>query len=331
MSAGAQVLWESDAQQDSDFAAIANAGARWLALDVDWNSIQGDGALSFRWDRAMDRAVLRARAHGLTILGIAAYSPPWARPANCPSGTTHCLPADPNAFGRFMAAAAQRYGSNSSIAALRGSITSWQIWNEPNHQEFAQPKPSPSQYTAMLKSAYVSIKSVDPTATVVTGGTAPAPDAADGTEYTPETWLRALYSNGARGFFDAVGHHPYAFPVNPLEPHPWNAYTQVAVLHVVMTAAGDGNKKIWGTEMGGPTGTDAGTLSEAQQSQWVHDYYLGWNTTYGEFTGPLIWMEIRDRGTNIGDKWQNMGLLRHNGQAKPAYAAFQQVMRSGVW
>ena len=251
MSAGAQVLWESDAQQDADFAAIANAGARWLALDVDWNSIQGDGPLSFRWDRAMDRAVCGPAAHGLTILGIAAYSPPWARPANCPSGTTHCLPADPNAFGRFMAAAAQRYGSNSSIAALRGSITSWQIWNEPNHQEFAQPKPSPSQYTAMLKSAYVSIKSVDPTATVVTGGTAPAPDAADGTEYTPETWLRALYSNGARGFFDAVGHHPYAFPVNPLEPHPWNAYTQVAVLHVVMTAAGDGNKKIWGTEMGG--------------------------------------------------------------------------------
>ena len=173
MSAGAQVLWESDAEQDADFAAIAAAGARWLALDVDWNSIQGDGPLSFRWDRAMDRAVLRARSHGLTIIGIAAYSPPWARPANCPAGNTHCLPANPNDYGRFMAAAAQRYGSQSPVAGLRGSITHWQIWNEPNHQQYAQPKPSPDGYTAMLKSAYVSIKGADPTATVITGGTAP--------------------------------------------------------------------------------------------------------------------------------------------------------------
>ena len=98
-----------------------------------------------------------------------------------------------------------------------------------------------------------------------------------------------------------------------------------------MVANGDGNKTIWGTEMGAPTGTDAGTLSEAQQSKWVHDYYLGWNTTFRAFTGPLIWMEIRDSGTNTGDKWQNMGLLHRNRQPKPAYGAYQEVMRSGVW
>ena len=152
----------------------------------------------------------------------------------------------------------------------------------------------------------------------------------DGTDYSPETWLRGLYARGARGSFDAVGHHPYAFPVNPLEAHPWNAFTQTAVLHYVMTANGDGDKKVWGTEMGAPTGTDSGVLTEAQQAQWVHDYYLGWNTTFRSFTGPLVWMELRDSGTNVGDKWQNLGLQHGDRRPKPAYAAFQAVMANGV-
>ncbi len=330
MSAGPELLWESDAEQNADLAGIQNSGVHWITIDIDWNSIQGDGPSSFRWDRATDRVVTNARAHGLTILGMAAYSPPWARIAGCPPGEVHCLPANADDYGRFLTAAAARYGSRSTNPLLRNTITTWQLWNEPNHQEFAQPKPNPDVYTAMLKSAYAGIKAVDPSATVITGGTAPAPDAADGTDYSPVTWLRDLYARGAGGSFDAIAHHPYAFPVNPLEPHPWNAYTQTLVLHDVMASNGDGAKRIWGTEMGAPTGTAPDVLSESQQAQWVHDYYLGWNTTFRSFTGPLIWMELRDSGANVGDKWQNLGLLHRDRQPKPAYAAFQTVMSNGV-
>lgn len=330
LAPGPEILWENDANQTADLQSIADSGARWLTLDVDWNSIQGDGPTSFRWDRAMDRAVLNARAHGLTIIGVAAYSPPWARGPSCPVGELHCLPANPDDYGRFVAAAAARYGTRSSIPLLQGSITNWQIWNEPNHQEFSQPKPDLDVYTAMLESAYAGIKFADPTATVITGGTAPAPDAADGTDYQPVTWLQGLYARGAHGSFDAVGHHPYSFPTNPLEPHPWNAFTQTAALHDVMVANGDGEKKVWGTEMGAATGTASGTLTEAQQAQWVHDYYLGWNTTFASFTGPLVWMELRDSSTDLTSKWENLGLQHHDRQPKPAYAAYQQLMTSGV-
>ena len=103
-----------------------------------------------------------ARAHGLTIIGVAAYSPPWARGPSCPPGELHCLPANPDDYGRFMMAAADRYGSRSANPLVRGTVTNWQIWNEPNHQEFSQPKPNLDVYTAMLKSAYAGIKSVDP-------------------------------------------------------------------------------------------------------------------------------------------------------------------------
>ena len=330
LAPGVGILWESDADQTRELDAIAATGAKWTTLDVDWNSIQGDGPQSFRWDRAMDRAVLNMRAHGLTILGVAAYSPPWARGASCPAGELHCLPANPDDYARFMAAAAQRYGSQSANPLLRGSITSWQIWNEPNHQPYAEPKPSLDAYTALLKAAYRSIKFVDPHATVVTGGTAPAPDAADGSDYQPETWLKGLYARGAKGSFDAVGHHPANYPGNPLEPHPWNAYTNTTKLHDIMTMYGDGAKKVWGTETAAPTGTSSQALTEAKQAEHLRDYYLGWNTQLRGITGPLIWMPLRDAGTDRAARDENMGLVHRDYSPKPSYTMFKLAMAAGV-
>ena len=330
MSVGPTILWESDAQQAADLDAVKASGATWLTFDLDWNHIQYDGPDTWRWNAATDRVVLNARQRGLNLIAVAAYSPPWARGAECPQGELHCLPANPNDYARFINAAAARYGSQSPIARLRGSVNVWSIWNEPNHREFSIPKPDPDRYAAMLKASYTAIKAVDPNATVVTGGTAPAPNAADGTEYTPETWLRGLYARGARGYFDAVGHHPYMFPTNPLDAHWWNAFTQTQTLYDVMVANGDGAKKVWGTEMGAPTGTDPEALTETQQVQWVQDYYRGWNTTFRAFTGPLVWFELHDEGTNIANRWDNLGLQRLDRTPKPAYAAYQQVMGSGV-
>jgi hypothetical protein len=330
ISVGSGVLWESDAQQAADLDAIAASGAKWFAFDLDWNHIQYDGPNNWHWNAATDRLVLAARARGLTLMGMAAYSPPWARGPECPPNELHCLPRNPNDYARFVAAAAARYGTKSTDPRLRGSVTSWSLWNEPNHQEFSIPRPDPARYTAMLKASYPAIKAADPSATVITGGTSPAPNLPDGTEIGPEQWLRDLYANGARGSFDAVGHHPYMFPTNPLEAHPWNAFTQTQYIYNVMVENGDGAKKIWATEAGAPTGTDPEAITEAQQSQWVHDYYQGWNTTFRAFTGPLIWFQLRDSGTNIADRWQNLGLEHKDGTPKPGYAAYQQVMRTGV-
>ena len=330
IDAGPTVLWESDADQAATLDAIAASGGKWMSLDIDWNHIQYDNRDTWRWNAATDRAVLASRERGLSLIGMAAYSPPWARTADCPAGELHCLAANPDEYGRFVGAAAARYGSRSPIARLRGTVNVWQIWNEPNHREFSIPKPDLDRYTAMLKAAYTAIKVADPNATVITGATAPAPDAADGTEYQPETWLRGLYARGARGYFDAVGHHPYSFPTNPLEAHSWNAFTQTQVLYDVMVANGDAGKKIWGTEMGAGTGTDPEAISEAQQAQWVEDYYRGWNTTFRSFTGPLLWFQLRDSGTNIRNRWHNLGLVRRDRTPKPAYAAYQKVMAGGV-
>ncbi len=332
---GSAILWETPDNQRRMIQAVADTGARWISVDIDWNSIQNGGPDSWWWD-ATDRVVSEARARGLKVMGGLAYTPAWARPDSCPAGTDKCLPASPEYFADFARAAAQRYGSSSSITNLRGSISAWQIWNEPNHYPFVQPTVDVVAYTTLLKRAYVEIKGVDSAATVLAGATAPAPDDPSGRDMSPVTFMQGIYRNGGKGFFDAFSHHPYSFPCNPLTTASWNAFTQTRYLHDLMVQNGDGAKKIWGTEAGAPTGADVGTctsghagrsVSEATQSQFVADYFQGWFGNYASFTGPLFWFQIRDNGTNRNAVDDNLGLLHRDFTQKPAYRTFQRLVR----
>ncbi len=53
---GSGILWMKDGDRQRELDAMAATGARWIALDFDWNSIQGDGPNSFRWDRGRTRS-----------------------------------------------------------------------------------------------------------------------------------------------------------------------------------------------------------------------------------------------------------------------------------
>src|SRR6185436_2137503 len=90
VATGWQTLWASDAEQAADYAGVAASGASWTTLDIDWNHIQDGGPNSFNWNVATDRAVRAASAQRLQIIGIAGYSPSWARRPDCPPGELHC-------------------------------------------------------------------------------------------------------------------------------------------------------------------------------------------------------------------------------------------------
>ena len=335
LSAGSTLLWDSASVRSRKLDAAAASGARWLEFDIDWNSIQNGGPTSYWWD-ATDRVVLDARARGLKLLGMIGYTPWWARPGNCPPDTDKCLPADPDTFADFAAAAARRYGSLSSIPNLRNSVQTWQIWNEPNHYPFVQPTVDVAGYTRMLRLSYVEIRRADPLAAVIAGGTAPAPDDPALRDVSPARFIQQIYENGGKGFFDAVGHHPYSFPCNPLTAASWNAFMQTKTIHDVMVQHGDGAKKVWGTEAGVPTATDVGTctpgntgrsVTEATQSQFLSDYFKGWYGDFGSFTGPLFWYQIQDNGDRRGYYDDNFGLLRRDFSQKPAYRTLQRLTR----
>ncbi len=335
ISAGSHVLWISDAERQAELNFIQASGAKWFTMDMDWASIQPERN-QWNWSTS-DKVVRQARARGLNIVATLAYSPRWAVPANCPAGTTHCLPANTADFARFAREAVKRYGFTSPHAGLRGSVGTWQVWNEPNHYPFVQPKVDVVHYTKMLKEAYIAIKGADFWTWVIAGGTSPAPDDPSGLDMSPLTFLRSIYYLGGKGYFDAFSHHPYSFPCSPLVEAPWNAFGQTAGLYWTMVLAGDGAKKVWGTEAGAPTGSPTGScvpntpgpsVSEAVQALFVHQYIWGWTHKFGAFTGPLIFFQIRNNGTS-GHKDDNFGLLRRDFSAKPAYFVFQQLMASG--
>jgi hypothetical protein len=191
----------------------------------------------------------------------------------------------------------------------------FEIWNEPNNPAFWSPTPDPAAYTADLKAAYTAIKAVAPSALVITGGTSPA--ANSGNSYDDVTFLQDMYADGAQGYFDALGAHPYTYPTPPdsvILGSAWSEMDQTSPsLRSLMADHGDSAKKIWITEYGAPTSGTSNNVSESEQSNELvqtiaQARQLGW-------IGSVYIYTWTDSG---GD---GFGLLNSDGSQKPAYSA----------
>jgi hypothetical protein len=314
IAAGGSIQNDDPVTLTKDLDLDQRAGSKWLRVDINWALIQDGGPNSYNWG-PIDAVVQGAESRGMSVLGTIIYSPDWARPAH----TLATYSPDPKLYASFAAAAAAHY------SAL--GVNAFEIWNEPNNQQFWTPSPSVANYTSLLKDSYTSINSVDPSATVVTGGLSPAAD--DGTNIAPVTFLQGIYDNGGKGSFDAVGMHPYCNPDLPGAPDAWSAWYQMygtpTNLRSVMTAHGDGAKKIWGTEFGAPTSGATG-VNQAFQAQTVTRAYQLWSTY--SWAGPLFFYQGRDNGNDLGDRYDNYGFATTNFNPKPSFFAFQSAAQS---
>jgi hypothetical protein len=290
------------------------AGSRWVRVDLNWSLIQRGGPASFEWE-PFDRVVRAATGRGLSVLAGILYTPSWARLGTSDS---RYPPSDLSTYARFSRAAVAHYAPFG--------VKHWEVWNEPN-VGFWMPEPDPARYTAMLKLAYTEIKSADPTAFVVSAGLAPygAYGQRGPGHMNPLSFLEGMYAAGAKGSFDAVGFHPYNF--GGLFFHPSSAWSQVAdtspSVRSMMVANGDGDKQVWGTEFGAPTGVAPGAVTEDAQAQLLTEGYDRWRLR--SWSGPLFWYSLRDAGTNLADREHNFGLIRRDFSAKPSMAAYAAV------
>lgn len=79
-------------------------------------------------------------------------------------------------------------------------------------------------------------------------------------------------------------------------------------LYDTMVRNGDGQKKIWLTEFGAPTGTAGNAVNDEQQAAIIAGgLSLARSLSY---VGPLFVYEIRDAQTGSSDTEDNFGLLR---------------------
>lgn len=314
ISSGYGLVSQSAEDRERELRMYADLGISMVRIDVDWSDIERVQG-TYDWS-VVDHTFNAAEKFGLTVVGILAYTPEWATTV---PGENHAPPTNMADYAAFCAAAVSRYPSEV-----------WELWNEPNIH-FWQPLPDPVGYTSLTRAAYTAIKAADPTATVLAGALSPAVDEVDGTGIAPATFTAACYAEGIKDHFDAWSVHPYCYPATADDEttKAWNTFQRLPLIHDVMVANGDGDKKIWLTEFGAPTGTHPTAVSEQEQAQQLV-IGLVQSLIWKDWTGPLFIYCGRDPGVDPAVREDMFGLVRRDWSPKPSFYALQDALRFGV-
>jgi hypothetical protein len=330
ISMGETLSFVSTSKLNATLDDIASLGVDWIRVDCSWNTIQPNDSSSFSWE-AFDRIVESANERGIHVLPILTYTPRWARSPECVH-TSKCHPDNTEEFAEFARAAVQRYASKG--------IDAWEIWNEPNMGIFWAPHADPEQYTELLTHAHEAIKDMAPSATVITGGLAPVESR--GINMSALDFTERMYLEGAKEHFDALGYHPYTYPASPSIYDKHNAWSQMdetpLSLRGIMKYNDDGEKNIWLTEYGAPTGGPGSPAHDADYGKWrvpshVTESYQAELLKSAleeardlDFIGPLFWYSYQDLGTDEEDRENFFGLRRYDGSVKASYTTLRQLI-----
>ncbi|MHB0876399.1 MAG: cellulase family glycosylhydrolase, partial [Anaerolineae bacterium] len=291
-------------------------GFGWLKNYVSWAGIEKEPG-QYYWED-VDNITRAARRAGLRVLLRVHETPEWARPEG--STSTH-PPSDLAAYSRFLMALAWRY---------RGQVDAYEIGNEPNLVfEWGMEQPDPARYAAMLRVAYVTIKTVDPDAIVVSGGVATTGDGGEGAMGDLE-FLRGMYRAGAKGYFDALGSHPYGYGLPPFQEQQYGlSVARLAQQRQVMLEFGDGDTPIWATETGWPLASawsmgehDSYVVTEREQALYYQELCLlsarQWPWLQGLFLFNLDFSTVPWYDSRQAMRWY--ALLEGDGSPRLAYS-----------
>ncbi|MBN1936057.1 MAG: O-antigen ligase family protein [Anaerolineae bacterium] len=297
----------------------------WLRQRMNWREIEPEPG-QYNWS-VWDTIVDAARRHHLGLITVLDDPPDWAlrqRPYSLP-----CVPPiDEQAYARFAAAVAARYGN---------TIDHYQVWDEPNlSRRWGNSHVAACGYATLLHAAYPAIHAADPTAWVLGG--ALAPTQAPGPDNLNDlTYLRQLYALDGDAYFDILAVKPYGFWSGPedrrVEPDVLN-FSRVVAAREIMRRQNDQNTPVWAVEWGwnvlpddyaGPPMPWGGDTAEMQMER-IRGAIARVRSEW-PWLGPMIWAEyqpdlpvdaprwsfaLRDAQnipTEIYNLWQKTGFL----------------------
>ena len=288
-----ELLGSSTADMNAELADYAKLGVDWVRLDIHWDLVQPTKSGGYNWT-LVDKVFNAIDAAGMNVVAVFNNVPNWL-------DSTLSTATSQQALADFSKAAAQRYGSK---------VDYWEILNEQNKHGV-----TPANYTAALKQTYTAIKSVDADDTVITGGLAAVPTTGNGM-WGAEDYLKQIYANGGGDYFDAVGYHPYTYPLMPSDPAAWNGWQIMeSGIRSTMVANGDSDKQVWMTEMGAPTSGNKVTVTQSEQAEILSEA-VALAKGY-DWAGPIMWFSYQDSPLDVG-----FGLLDSNGNRKAAYSTY---------
>jgi hypothetical protein len=305
--ADSDIIGRSTADINKTLDEMQSLGVQNVRILIPWNNVE-PAQNYFYWNK-VDALVNAASARNMGILGVLNSTPAWAVAPGQPAVASP--PANDAQYAQFVSAVASRYA---------GKISAYEVWNEPNAATFWYPAPDPAAYTKLLQAAYPAIKAADPNATVIGGVVGWVTDTPN-LAISPAEFVRDVYNDGAKGYFDALSYHPYQYqvPFGQGTPYgPASPINQLALMHQEMVANGDGSKLIWASEYGEPTSV----VSEPTQASFISNFLSSWSGF--SYTGPMFIYTTRDRHTGSTSAQDTLGVSRTDWTPKPAASVIAQ-------
>ncbi|MHB1998892.1 MAG: glycoside hydrolase 5 family protein [Solirubrobacteraceae bacterium] len=194
---------ESAAKITSEIKTAHDLHAKLVRVGMPWSEFEpvGPGQIAPAMARAAQTLIAAAAASHIRVIALLYQTPCWASTAppsvlaTCGSARSRAEaypPANPADFGRFAGWFAGRYGTD--LAAI-------EVWNEPDqaNEDYFAGEEKPRHYAELLKAAYPAIKHADHSVQVLAGSLVGSNGA----------FMKALYAQGIRGYYDGVAVHFY--------------------------------------------------------------------------------------------------------------------------
>ncbi len=299
--------YSRDSELKKAIGLMQNAGVGWIRLDFLWEDIEPkEGEFDFA---KYDNLVRLLRDKGIHILGILHYSATWA--SSC--GEWNCAPKDNALFVNYATQVIKRY---------KDQVKHWEIWNEPDSSTYWKQQDSLKSYCGLLQKVYLAAKKIDPDCKILNGGIANGLGS-----------INHLYDNGAKDYFDILNIHYFQSPllgknaVKAVASYPKLAYK-------IMARNGDGDKKIWITEIGCPgvkPVLGAGNWwmgknpNEVEQAAWVKEVYT--ELLQDPKVEKIFWAFFRDTKKHWDNGVDYFGLVRWDYSIKPSFKAYRASYR----
>jgi hypothetical protein len=271
----------------------------------------------------VDPVVAGAAGHGVELLPMIYGSPDWVNEveAHPPLDTG----ADRAAWRRFLTALVDRYGPHGEFWRGPGRahpIHRWQLWNEPNFDFYWDPRPSAREYAKLVQISADAIRRADPRAKIMLGGVASVRSGLPWWKFLGDVYA----APGIKRDFDYVALHPYS-------PGVWLLAEQIRLARRVMRDAGDNRTPLAITEIGWASagdpaaplvvGEDGQARLLTQSFDFLSDSHPGWRIS------DVQWYAWQD--TQAVEAFcsfcEHAGLFDIDGEAKPAWQAFQRAVR----
>jgi polysaccharide biosynthesis protein PslG len=285
-------------QQNGPMTMAHGTGAGWIREEIRWDWVEhplGQPDWGFT-----DEMVQDARGDGLDILGLLGYN----NSAQTAGVVDYTVP-DIGLWKNYVASVVTHY---------KGQIHAWEVWNEPDVPYFWNG--SVADYVNLLRETYTTIKSIDPTATVMNGACS----------NLDLNWFNDFLNQGGAQYTDVLAFHPYAMKSSIDN----GQYQTLDLAHFRDIQARTG-KPWWFTEIGwssAPDGPDygGGVGSEQAQASYMIRQYVMSLDFQGLNVEHIFWYNFHDDGTDPGNVENNYGLIQNDWHTpKFTYTAYQQM------